>query len=453
MRHDGFYIVALSGGADSVALLHVLKSLGYRVSAVHCNFHLRGEESVRDENFCVSLCAEMQVTLHRAHFDTKSYAELHGVSIEMAARTLRYRYFEQLRHDVGADGICVAHHRDDQVETVLLNLVRGTGLSGLRGMYPRNGYVLRPMLGVARAEVLDYLRELGQPYVTDSTNLVADVQRNRLRLDIIPQLEELNPAVKDNILRMTENLAEVEKLVGAATAEATMSVRLADGSIGLDRLARQPSPLYLLWSMLSPYGFKRSQVVEMVSGARSGAQWSSVSHVAHVDRARLYILNRKACEQPLPVLRVPETGTYVYAMPVFGEGKATLGDGDTALREKVSASVSDELKFRFATHTIGPDFQICKSATAATLDAAKVRFPLTLRPVQEGDRFVPFGMKGTKLVSDFLADAKLPLPQRLRQLVLCDADGSIVWLVGQRIDARYGIRFGESRKALMVEMV
>lgn len=183
------YLVALSGGADSVALLLSLRALGYQVEACHCNFHLRGEESNRDEQFCVKLCERLAIPLHRIHFDTRSYATLHKESIELAARNLRYRYFEQLRQDMNAEGICVAHHRDDSVETVLINLVRGTGINGLTGISSRNGNILRPLLCVNKEEILAYLEEKNESYITDSSNLVDDVVRNKIRLRILPLLK------------------------------------------------------------------------------------------------------------------------------------------------------------------------------------------------------------------------------------------------------------------------
>ena len=200
------YLVALSGGADSVALLLLLKEHGYNIHAAHCNFHLRGEESDRDEKFCVALCEQMNIELHRVHFDTETYAELHKVSIEMAARELRYRWFEQLRQDIGAAGICVAHHRDDSVETVLLNLVRGTGIHGFVGILPRNGYIVRPLLCVSRAEIENFLHTRNQDYVTDSTNLESNVKRNRIRLEILPLLKTLNPSISDSIQQTAENI-------------------------------------------------------------------------------------------------------------------------------------------------------------------------------------------------------------------------------------------------------
>ena len=219
LSKDDLHLVAVSGGADSVALLIVLQSMGYRVEAVHCNFQLRGEESLRDELFVKNLCYIKNIPLHIIHFDTKIYAELHQVSIEMAARELRYRYFKQLRQDVGAADVCVAHHRDDTVETVLLNLVRGTGLRGLTGIHPRNGYILRPLLCVSRQEIEAYLKAKGQEYVTDSTNLEADVQRNVIRLKVLPLLKELNPAVAENIQRTAENLVEAQQVLDAVVKQ------------------------------------------------------------------------------------------------------------------------------------------------------------------------------------------------------------------------------------------
>ena len=200
-------LIALSGGADSVSLLLALLHLGYKTEACHCNFHLRGSESVRDEQFCVSLCERLGVPLHRIHFDTEQYASLHKVSIEMAARELRYRYFEQLIQDLEAQGVCVAHHRDDSVETLLINLIRGTGINGLTGIAPRNGHVLRPLLDVSREDILEYLSLQQQDYVTDSTNLVPDVVRNKIRLQVLPLLRTINPSVSDSIATTATHLA------------------------------------------------------------------------------------------------------------------------------------------------------------------------------------------------------------------------------------------------------
>ena len=229
----GKYIIALSGGADSVSLLLVLKhlesELGITLEAAHCNFHLRGDESLRDEEFCKQLCRRLHVPLHLVHFDTHAYADLHHVSIEMAARDLRYAYFEQLRRDIHAHDICVAHHRDDSVETLLLNLVRGTGLRGLRGIQPRNAHIIRPLLSHSRQQIEQYLDALGESYVTDSTNLHNDVKRNKIRLNVIPLLRELNPSASQSIfetsLRVTEALKVFDDAIQRSIADVTISPR------------------------------------------------------------------------------------------------------------------------------------------------------------------------------------------------------------------------------------
>lgn len=414
---DNKYIVALSGGADSVALLLIMKALGYDVEAAHCNFHLRGKESERDENFCVSLCESLGIILHRIHFDTLTYAQLHKVSIEMAARDLRYSYFEQLRRDINADAICVAHHKDDNVETILLNLVRGTGMNGLTGISPRNGFILRPLLCIGREDILEYLEAENQNYVTDSSNLVDDVQRNKIRLNVLPLLENVNPAVKDNVLTMARWIAEASTIVEAslseAKAKAVSSATLNDSLfVDISKVEEYPSAEYLLWNILRDYGFNSSQVAFVAENlhATTGTSWLSSSHELTLDRGRLILtpLDKEEGRQ----MRIPEAGTYVY---------------------------TELCKLKIEQKEINENYTISRSSDKVCLDAQKVKFPLMIRRVARGDRFVPFGMKGSKLVSDFLTDQKVALPLKRRQLVVADADGNILWVVGKRLDGRFAV--------------
>lgn len=432
---DNKYIVALSGGADSVALLLIMKALGYDVEAAHCNFHLRGKESERDENFCVSLCESLGIILHRIHFDTLTYAQLHKVSIEMAARDLRYSYFEQLRRDINADAICVAHHKDDNVETILLNLVRGTGMNGLTGISPRNGFILRPLLCIGREDILEYLEAENQDYVTDSSNLVDDVQRNKIRLNVLPLLENVNPAVKDNILTMARWIAEASTIVEAsldeAKAKAVSSLSVGASSLNvaakkhdakpmvndsfcvdISKIEEYPSAEYLLWDILKDYGFNSSQVALVADNlhATTGTSWLSSSHELTLDRGRLILtpLDKEEGRQ----MRIPEAGTYVF---------------------------TELCKLKIEQKEINENYTISRSSDKVCLDAQKVKFPLMIRRVVRGDRFVPFGMKGSKLVSDFLTDQKVALPLKRRQLVVADAGGNILWVVGKRLDGRFAV--------------
>ena len=391
------YIVALSGGADSVALLLLLDEMGYKVHALHCNFPLRGEESDRDERFCEDLCLKKNIPFHRIHFDTLMYAETHKMSVEMAARELRYRYFEQLRKDIGAEGICVAHHQDDTVETVLLNLVRGTGLRGLTGIQPRNGAILRPLLCVTRTEIEAYLATKQQDYVTDSTNLETDFVRNKIRLQVVPLLRQLNPAVSENIVRTAEHLTEAQKVLDAV-------VDTYKGSNQLDLCALQQvgSAEYIVFEWLKQYGFNGSQVQQVIS-AETGSIFSSpTGYEVLKDRGRLLVEPTIMAFTPI---RIPEEGTYV------------LPD-DRRLNVRRSNPF------------------VSKDSHEATLDARQVRFPLTVRRVEEGDWMIPYGMTGRKLLSDLMTDLKMSLFDRRRQLVVVDAQGAVVWAIGLRTDHR-----------------
>lgn len=411
------YLVALSGGADSVTLLLLLREMGYRVEAAHCNFHLRGEESNRDEAFCVELCERLGVELHRAHFDTQTYAMLHKVSIEMAARELRYRWFAQLGEDIGAAGVCVAHHRDDSVETVLLNLVRGTGLRGLTGIQPLASLgntspgdtppgsasrlkLIRPLLCVSRAEIEAFLASKGQRYVTDSTNLEADVQRNKLRLRVLPLLRELNPAVSEHIARTAEHLSGAQQLL-----DAVVDKYKDCKTLDLNGLSAYGSSEYIIFEWLRNYGFNGSQARQVVEASTGAVFTSPTGYDLLKDRDRLVV---EPSLKPLVPLRMPEGGTYV-----FGEGQRV-----TVRKEPVWVS---------------------REPAVATLDAEKVRFPLTLRRVEEGDWMIPYGMTGRKLLSDLMTDRKMSVFEKRRQLVVTDQGGAVLWLVGVRVDQRVAV--------------
>lgn len=428
LNHDGQYLVALSGGADSVALLLVLQQLGYHVEAAHCNFQLRGTESDRDEQFVVNLCQGRGVVLHRAHFDTREYATLHHVSIEMAARDLRYHYFEQLRNDLHLDDICVAHHRDDSVETVLMNLVRGTGIRGLQGIRPRNGHIVRPLLAVSRRQIEEYLHQQEQPFVTDSTNLVDDVVRNKLRLNIIPQLLDMNPAAITHIQQMAERVGDALALYDEAIAQKRRDAVIEENA---DRLVLDLSKLpheTVLYEVLSTFGFSANVIGSIADIAittkkatytknvtSTGRLFSSATHDAVIDRGRL-VVERHG--QPVQPLRLPECGNYAY------------GDGH---------------HIRVSQFGRTADFSPSKEPYTIHLDASSIRFPLTLRPIRPGDWFVPFGMTGRKLISDFLTDRKVHLLDKRKALVVCDSTNAVLWLVGYRTDNRFRISDNSER--------
>ena len=442
LRVDALYLVALSGGADSVALLLCLKELGYRVEAVHCNFQLRGEESMRDERFCEELCQRENIPLHKVHFDTQAYADLHKVSIEMAARELRYHYFFQLKEALKAEGICVGHHKEDSVETILINLVRGTGLSGLMGIRPRKNDIIRPLLCVTRQEIEDYLRRHASTFVTDSTNLMDDVVRNKIRLNVLPQLAEINPSVTEAILTTANHLSDVEAIVQESLKEAlekAVHFFYSESSVSQSSLSKHPfqldltivrafpSPAYLLFYILKPLGFSSSQIAEMVShlDGQTGQLWYSTTHELTHDRGFFMVLPREEGEPR--TLVIPETGRYVY---------------------------DDQLSLRLTERTLAPSSTVSfsKNPTIVDLDASSIRFPLTLRRVAEGDRFTPLGMRGSQLVSDFLTNIKRNRFEKRNQLVLLDATGTILWVLGLRINDHFKLT-PQSTSCLRIEIL
>ena len=383
------YLIALSGGADSIALALMMKREGLRIMALHCNFHLRGKESDRDEEFVRLFCQEQDIPLEIKHFDTLTSARQHGVSIEMEARELRYAWFAEMSQKLHAEAICVAHHQDDQAETLLLNLIRGTGLRGLSAMYPDrtiNGLrILRPLLSYSKDYILDYLKSRGQEYVTDSTNLEREALRNCIRLDVIPMLRKLNPKISECLARTAEN------------------VRM--------ELDKDSSEAYY-HSWLSPCGFTRQQILDIhahvqeeegnETPAHTGKTWQSPTHIL--------LLDRKQC-----ILRELTTITNTPSMP-------------TLCVERMPDDFVPTRK----------DFL---NKTQVFVDASQIQGTLILRPIANGDRFRPFGMKhGTKLVSDYLTDRKVNLFDKQSQLVVTDSHtDNIVWLCDREIDHRYSI--------------
>ena len=401
-------LVALSGGADSVALLRILLSLGYACEAAHCNFGLRGKESDRDERFVRQLCDQLQVPLHVIHFDTAQVAAQQHISIEMAARKLRYGWFEDLRLQLNADAVAVAHHQDDSVETFLLNLLRGTGIHGLKGIRPKNGYIVRPLLCLNRQEIIDYLKELAQPYVTDSTNLQDEYTRNKIRLRLLPLMEEINPSVKNSILQTAKYLNDASRVYDKGIEEGKSRVCIPDG-IAIGALLKEPAPEALLFEILRPLGFNPSQTADVFHSLQGTPGRTFISPSARLIKDRDFLFWESSREET---------------------GKPAL-----TLKE----------------HDYTPDFVIPRSKDIACLDAGKLHRPLTLRKWKQGDTFVPFGMKGTKKVSDYLTDRKFSLLQKERQWVLCSGD-DIVWLVGERSDNRFRVD-ENTRKVLCVRII
>ena len=412
---NGAKVVAgVSGGADSTALLLILLRLGYRVHAVHCNFHLRGSESDRDQQFVTDLCNRLGVELEICQYNTQQYASDHGISIEMAARELRYADFERIMHKCGASAVCIAHHRDDSVETVLLNLIRGTGIKGLTGIKPRNGHIIRPLLCVSRQDIENWLNEIGQSYVTDSTNLETDYTRNKIRNQLLPLMRSINPdadnAVNDTAKHLQQTYAIYSKAIKSAT-DRIVTISGGITTISIPELNKEADTGAVLFEILSPMGFNSTQIEDIAASLDSqpGARFISATHQLIKERDFLTVSPiDDSSFKPLTINLEPDT----------------------------SSALPDGSVLTVATaHAVTP---ISSLQSTATFDADLVKGPITIRPWQEGDWFIPFGMKGRKLVSDYLTDCKVSALERQKQLVAtCRND--IIWVMGRRSDNRYRV--------------
>lgn len=391
-------LVALSGGADSVALLCILHAAGYHCEAIHCNFHLRGEESNRDELFVRQLCERYGIRLHTIDFDTNRYATEKHISIEMAARELRYTWFEEIRNQCRADVVAVAHHQDDSAETILLNLIRGTGISGLLGIRPRNGAIVRPLLCVNREEIVYYLQSIGQDYVTDSTNLKNEYTRNKIRLNILPLIQTINPSIKNTLIETSNYLHDISVIYNRYKEEAKIRITTAEG-IRIGELLKEPAPETLLFEILHPLGFNSVQIKDIANSlqGQSGKQF--------------------VCKE----WRV-------------------IKDREVLLLESIQSEDKEEFPFQIIKEEkeYNSDFQIPREKGTACFDAEKLNGEISYRKWQAGDTFIPFGMKGKKKVSDYLTDRKFSISQKERQWVLCCGE-HIAWLIGERTDNRFCI--------------
>ena len=406
--HSDIVLVALSGGADSVALLHTLHELKYKCKALHCNFHLRGEESDRDQKFAENLCSELGIEIHVKHFDTNEYASQKHISIEMAARELRYDWFEQCVSENYGKVVAVAHHEDDNVETFIINLTRGSGINGLKGMKIKNGNIVRPLLNIPRADILSYLESIGQEYVTDSTNLQNEYTRNKIRLDIIPLFEKINPSFKKSIAETAQRLSEAAQIYDYSIKKSIENV-LYDNKIDIEKLKKEISAKTVLFEILYPKGFNQTQINNIYNtiDGQPGKKFFSSEYELIKDRTHL-IINK-------------------------------INDKEN----KEEFILNDNIKLPIGTINISEktkdnDFKISRDKKIACIDKDKINGCLRIRKWENGDKFQPIGMKGKKNISDFLTDIKKNITEKNNTYLLTD-DHNIIWVIGERLDDRYKI--------------
>ena len=407
-------ILALSGGIDSMVLADLLLKVKVQFVAAHCNFHLRGKESDGDEKFVREYAEKHDIQCFVKHFETEKYAAEKGISIEMAARELRYAWFEELRQQLGYDRIAVAHHADDQAETFFINLLRGAGLRGLKGMLPQNGVVIRPLLWASREQIRQYAIENQILWREDHTNAETVYLRNKIRNQLLPVFDELHPEARQGLYKSLEHLASENELYRELLKEKIAQIVEQDGhvqKIKYSTLHTSHFTFQLLFEWLRQYGFNTDQchfIFEAI-GTGIGNKYYSPTHQLVIGRNDLQLSEIKENKDEEICIEVGEEEIFLPIHLSFSKFERTN------------------------------DFYIDKSPEVAQLDFDKICFPLTLRHWRHGDRFRPLGMKGSKLLSDFFVDQKFTEWQKRNVWLLVSADGDILWVVGWRIDDRFKV--------------
>lgn len=400
----GGILLAVSGGVDSMVMANLFvkwmgteqgERMSRQVAVAHMNFSLRGTESDRDQLFVKDWAGKHGLPFYTKKVSASDYAGEKGISIEMAAREIRYDWFGTLCREHDLSYIAIGHNANDRAETILLNLIRGTGLKGLCSMREQNGNVIRPLLEVPRSLIVEYARSNDIAYCEDSTNLETEFARNKIRLLVMPVLEQISPNVVLRMGKNAGNLLQAQSLLEFMTENKRAACATANG-FSIPCLMGEGHVEFWLHALLSPYGFKESQIPGIYASlqGQSGKRFLSPSHVLWIDR------------QELAIRPLADTGTSVM------------------------------LNYRRIEHT--PDFVIPKDPEVAALDADKLKYPLKVRNWEPGDKFIPLGMSGFKKISDFLVDQKVPGFEKGNIRVLCSGD-DIAWVIGRRIDNRFRI--------------
>ena len=414
-------VLALSGGIDSMVLADLLLKTKVDFVVAHCNFHLRGEESDGDERFVREYAEKYGIQCFVKHFETEKYAAEQGISIEMAARDLRYAWFEELRQQLGYDKIAVAHHADDQAETFFINLLRGAGLRGLKGMRPQNGFIIRPMLWASREQIHQYAIENQIQWREDHTNAESVYLRNKIRNQLLPVFDELHPEARQGLYKSLEHLSSENELYRELLKEKLRQIVTCDDGVQKvkvpepvpEHVEGREGPTYfqLLFEWLRRFGFNTDQCKFIFENMQTGIgnKYFSPTHQLVIGRNELQLSEIR-----------------------------TIEDEEIQI-EAGQEEITSPVHLRFSRFEKTANFVIDKSSDVAMLDADKIQFPLTLRHWRHGDRFHPLGMKGSKLLSDFFVDQKFTESQKRDVCCLASADGDIVWVVGYRIDDRYKI--------------
>lgn len=406
-------LLAVSGGVDSMVMLHLFKKAKYPIAVAHCNFQLRGAEAGQDEQFVADACQTLAVPFFSKKFNTQEYASENRLSIQVAARELRYAWFSTLMDDNKFDYLATAHHVNDSLETVLLKWIHGSSLESFAGIPIRNQHVIRPLLFATRNQLSEFASENAIMWRNDSSNDADDYQRNFIRHQVIPKLKEINPALESTFQHgLKKIVGELEFLKNQLEQWKKNHVHEKSGQVLIDKAALLNATFSdsLLWRVVREYGFNIDQCHDMMEAMQkqSGKKFIGTSHLLTLDRNHIIIS--------------PYDDAYEAV----------------TIREKNESVIRGAWEISIERSTAK---EILPSSIVATLDADKIKFPVTWRYWQPGDSFYPLGMKNRKKLSDFLIDRKIPLADKNGISVL-ESEGEIIWVVGYRIDDRCKITPG-----------
>lgn len=476
-------LATISGGADSVVLLDLLHRANYTFEIAHCNFHLRGEESDRDEVFVKSLASKYGVKIHTIDFDTEKYASDNSISIEMAARDLRYEWFNNLVESNNFTYIATGHHKDDIVETVILNLTRGTGVRGLTGIKAKRDNIVRPLLFADRGDILEYIDQQELTFMEDSSNSSLDYQRNLVRHKIAPLLEQLNPSYRNSIYNTTQNLAQTERLYLSKVEEIRdrgVKESNFNGINGVEKVITIDIGIdttSALYELMRPYKFNRTTVNHLIANIESGESgklFYSKSHSALRDRDTIIIKEldiskdsrdeadssrsiEKSSDIQTEELSVVQDSIEVNIDKIISEEISTDNSGNSSI---YSSSNSSEvarvekftgLKLQFQVVNIDPSFKVIPKRTIAYLDLNSIDNKILFRHWKRGDSFTPFGMRGKKKLSDYFIDSKFTIHEKESQWIMTSSD-RIAWIVGERIDNNFRVSSKTERAIIITQL-
>jgi len=429
-------LVASSGGIDSMVLTHLLSKLDYQISLAHCNFHLRGKESDLDETFVVQTAKSIQIPHHIISFDTKEYAKEKNISIQMAARDLRYTWFEKLLQNQDLDFLLTAHHADDNLETFLINFSRGTGLEGLTGIPAINNKIIRTLLPFSRKEIEQYAKENKISWREDQSNKETKYLRNKLRHELIPLLKELNPSLLESFNKTVDHLDGSNQLVKDRIKELKKEIEIKDGEnskFKIQNLELLNNPKAYLYELLKDYGFTQWEDVLSLLHAQTGKQVVSKTH------------------------RLLKHREYLIVSPLSIESnqlkKHKIDDSTTNI--KINNSLDNKKDLLLNLQQISndenhiPDIKNT-SPNIVIIDKDLLKFPLTVRKWDNGDYFYPFGLQGRKKLSKYFKDEKMSLLEKENIWLLCSKN-EIVWVIGKRLDDRYKIT-NKTKKILKITL-